>query len=111
MNVNGYISDAEYESAKAVDLKTRLVPGKEAGGEITSYFSDMVRDDVINDLMAEKGWTKEEALNALYTQGLKIWSTIDFDMQKTLENAYSNRNFTTYFGDPTHNAIKKIPKG
>ncbi len=110
MNVNGYISDAEYESAKAVDLKTRLVPGKEAGGEITSYFSDMVRDDVINDLMAEKGWTKEEALNALYTQGLKIWSTIDFDMQKTLENAYSNRNFTTYFGDPTHNAIKKFQK-
>jgi len=110
MNANGYISDAEYEEAKAVDLKTRLVPGKEAGGEITSYFSDMVRDDVINDLMVEKGWTKEEALNALYTQGLKIWSTIDFDMQKTLENAYSNRNFTTYFGEPTHNAVKQFQK-
>ncbi len=108
MHVNGYITDGEYEAAKDVDLRTRLIPGKEAGGEITSYFSDMVRDDVINDLMAEKGWTKEEALNALYTQGLKIWSTIDFDMQKTLENAYSNRNFTTYFGEPTHNAVKRF---
>ncbi len=110
MNANGYITDAEYQEAKEVDLRTRLIPGQEAGGEITSYFSDMVRDDVINDLMAEKGWTKEEALNALYTQGLKIWSTIDFDMQKTLENAYSNRNFTPYFGEPTHNAIKRFQK-
>jgi len=110
MNANGYITDAEYQEAKTVDLKTRLHPGQEAGGEISSYFADIVREDVINDLMVEKGWTKEEALNALYTQGLKIWSTIDFDMQKTLENAYSNRNFTAYFGEPTHNAVKKFQK-
>lgn len=110
MKANGYITESEYQEAKSVDLKTRLTPGKEAGGEITSYFSDMVLDDVISDLMVEKGWTKDEALNALYTQGLKIWSTIDFDMQKTLENAYSNRDFTTYFGEPTHNAVKQFQR-
>ncbi len=110
MHENGYINDQEYEAAKNEDLKTYIHPEKDEGIEITSYFTDMVLEEVIKDLMAEKSWSRNEALNALYTKGLKIWSTIDFDMQKTLESAYSRRNFTPYYGKPTYDAVKQFQK-
>lgn len=107
---NGYITKDEYEEYKELDLKTVLNPSKTSGSEISSYFSDMVKEDVIKDLMAQYGYTYEEASSILYTSGLHIYSTIDFDMQKTLENAYSGEEMTPYFGESTHTAIKTFQK-
>jgi len=110
MHTNGYISDAEYEEAKAVDLKTRLHPQRTANTEITSYFADMVKSDVVDDLMEQYGYTSNEAYNLLYTKGLQIYSTIDFDLQKTLENAYSSENLTPYYGEATVDAVKAFQR-
>lgn len=90
MKINGFISESEYEEAKNTDLKTRLKPGKLKNTDISSFFTDLVKDEVINGLMAEFDITKEEAANMLYTQGLKIYSTLDLDMQTKLENIYAN---------------------
>lgn len=106
MKTNGYLTDAEYEAAKSVDLKTKLNPSKSTQTEITSYFADMVKDDVINDLIEAYGYTYNEAASMLYTKGLVIHSTIDFDMQKILESNYDADNFTTYFGESTYAAVK-----
>lgn len=105
---NGYITKAEYDEAKATDLKTKLSVGTSGSSEISSYFSDMVRKDVIKDLMSQYEYTSQEAQNVLYTKGLKIYSTIDFDMQKTLEATYSNTNFTPYFSESTANSVKNF---
>lgn len=105
---NGYITKAEYDVAKATDLKTKLSVGTSGSSEISSYFSDMVRKDVIADLMTQYEYTSQEAQNVLYTKGLKIYSTIDFDMQKTLEATYSNTNFTPYFSESTANSVKNF---
>jgi membrane peptidoglycan carboxypeptidase len=110
MRENGYISEDEYQAALEVDLKTKLNYGRQADEEITSYFADMVKDDVINDLMATYGYTREEAQQFLYTSGVSIHSTIDFDMQKTLEGAYSGDNLTPYFGEPTYAAVRAFQK-
>ncbi len=110
MHENGYITDEQYEEAKNVDIKTRLNPHKTANNEISSYFADMVKDDVVNDLIEKYDYTTDEAYNLLYTNGLKIYSTIDFDLQKTLESAYSTKNRTPYFGNSTLAAVKGFQK-
>lgn len=107
---NGYISESEYNEAKNADLKTYLHPQRTANTEITSYFADMVKRDVVDDLMDQYGYTQDEAYNLLYTQGLQIYSTIDFDLQKTLENAYSSDNLTPYYGEATVAAVKAFQK-
>lgn len=106
MHENGKITDAEYEYAKMLDLRTVIKPGKSAQTEISSFFSDMVKDEVVQDLMEEYGYSNAEATNLLNTGGLTIESTIDFDMQKTLESHYAKENFTPYYGESMSVAIK-----
>ena len=110
MHENGKISDAEYEYAKTVDLRTVINPGKTAQTEITSFFADMVRDEVIADLVEAYGYSVADATNLLYTGGFTIESTIDFDMQKTLESHYAQSNFTTYFGESTAVAVRAFQR-
>ncbi|MCA0386510.1 MAG: transglycosylase domain-containing protein [Firmicutes bacterium] len=110
MHENGKITDAEYEYAKTVDLKTVINPGKSAQSEISSFFADMVKDEVVADLVEQYGYTASEAKNLLYTGGLTIESTIDFDMQKTLESHYAQNNFTPYYGESTAVAVRAFQK-
>lgn len=110
MKENGYITESEYESMKSLNLKDQLHPTQQSAQEITSYFADMVIDDVVRDLMAQYGYTYDEAQNMLYTRGYSIYSTIDFDMQKTLESNYSLTDFSTYFGESTYSAVKDFQR-
>jgi penicillin-binding protein 1A len=105
MKTNNYISESEYSSAIDTDIFSVLSPNISKGNEISSYFSDMVESEVVNDLMEKYDYSKSDAINFLYTSGLNIYSTIDFDMQKTLESAYANDTFTDYFGQPTKEAV------
>ncbi|NMR95805.1 transglycosylase, partial [Vibrio parahaemolyticus] len=41
-------------------------------------------------LIEDKGFTFEQAQDLLYTGGLSIYSTIDLNMQRQLENIYDN---------------------
>ena len=85
---NGKITQEEYDRIKDTDLFERIKPSKLSNDDITSYFADMVRDDVLNALMSKYGYTKEEATSMLYTKGLQIHSTIDLELQKKLESTY-----------------------
>lgn len=107
---NGYISDAQYAYAKSVDIRTLLVPNRNMQGEISSFFADMVKDAVINDFVNLYGYTEQEAINILNTGGLIIESTIDYDIQKTLESHYARDNFTSYFGESTAVAVRNFQK-
>ncbi|RKD26083.1 penicillin-binding protein 1A [Caminicella sporogenes DSM 14501] len=94
MKVSGKITEEEYNKAKNVDLKKILKPKRLNRSEISSYFTDLVKDEVINSLIKELDISKEDAYNMLYTQGLKIYSTLDLSMQKKLEAIYKNsKNF------------------
>ena len=86
----GKISDAEYNAALAEDIKTALKPGQKKMTDITSYFTDYAKTQTINALMDKLGYTKEEAEAELFSGGLKIYTTIDVNMQKELENVYNN---------------------
>ena len=86
----GSITEAEYEEALKQDIKTSLQPGQKKLSGITSYFSDFVKTESIKLLQENLDLTREQAEEKLFTGGLKIYSTIDVQMQKDLEEVYNN---------------------
>ena len=81
----GYISDSEAASTKKEPL--HIAKSTNDGGKNASYFVDYVLQ-----LLAEK-----YGYDAIYKDGLKIYTTIDMDMQAAAEAAM--KNLPTYFTD------------
>ena len=81
----GYISDSEAASTKKEPL--HIAKSTNDGGKNASYFVDYVLQ-----LLAEKYGD-----DAIYKDGLKIYTTIDMDMQAAAEAAM--KNLPTYFTD------------
>lgn len=102
----GKINESEYEAALKEDIKTSLKPGEKKTYDITNYFTDYVKTQVVQALVDKLGYTREQAEDELYTGGLKIYSTIDVDLQKKLENVYNN--FTEILVGKTDNRKNPI---
>lgn len=90
----GYITQAEYDETLNDDVYTRISAAQEATSserkQVYSYFEDELIDQVINDLMNIKGYTKTQARNMLYSGGLKIHTTQDPYIQSILNEEYAN---------------------
>jgi penicillin-binding protein 1A len=110
MHDNGYISDDEYDIAKTYDIVKKFKPGKFANQDISSYFVDIVKEDALEALMKEKNITKDQAQNLLYGGGLKIYSTLDLNIQKVLERAYNVNEFSNTFDSALKSAINQFQK-
>lgn len=64
-----------------------------------SYFVDQVITDITSDLMTQKGYTKDYAQSLIFSQGLKIYTTMNPTVQAALEKVYAdNKNFPPYTG-------------
>ncbi len=88
----GYIQGDEYIKAISEDIALN-VKSYESGG-VNSWYVDMVIEDVINDLMSEKGYSRSVANLLLYTGGLSIYTAMDKEVQDLLDEYYSNeKNF------------------
>lgn len=59
--------------------------------EVHSFYVDFVISDVIDNLQKELGCSYKEASNMIYGGGLKIYTAVDLDVQKKLENVYVNK--------------------
>lgn len=81
----GYISDSEAAAAKKEPL--HIAKNTNDGGKSASYFVDYILQQ-----LAEKYGD-----DAIYKDGLKIYTTIDMDMQAAAETAM--KNLPTYFTD------------
>ncbi len=55
-----------------------------------NYFVDKVIEDVIDDLMEQKGYTRSEATYYLYNGGLSIYCTVDVKLQEEMEKVMAN---------------------
>lgn len=86
----GKITEEEYNEAINEDILSKIKPGQKKVQGISSYFNDFVKSQVIDALMDKLGYTREQAESKLYTGGLKIYSTMDLELQKKLENIYDN---------------------
>lgn len=87
----GKINKAEYDEAINFDVVASLKPSAKKETEITSYATDYVKNQVVEDLMEKYQITKQKAQERLFTGGLRIYSTIDTKVQKDLDEV--NRNF------------------
>lgn len=86
----GYINENEYNDALSEDIKSNLKPGQRKIEGISSHFTDYVKQQVIKDLMDEYNYSYDDAEKYLYTGGLKIYTTMDVNIQQTLEDSYDN---------------------
>ena len=87
----GYITETQYNLALQEDVKSSLKPNRSITENISSYFGDLVKKDVISAL-EEHGYSNDEANNMLYSGGLRINSTLDTKLQKILEEEYADSN-------------------
>lgn len=85
----GYITNTQYNQALQEDVKSNLKPNRLIAENISSYFGDLVKKDVIKAL-EDYGYSNDEANNMLYSGGLRINSTLDTRIQKILDEEYAN---------------------
>lgn len=101
MQEQGYITQEQYTEALNDDVYTRIQAAQAATSatrnRIYTYFEDEVTDQVINDLMNIKGYTRTQARNMLYSGGLKIYTTQDPNIQAILDEEYDDpSNYPEY---------------
>jgi penicillin-binding protein 1A len=97
-----YISQEEYDKAIKEDLDFSHGKSgdlKENQGKAQSYFADHIFEEAKKDLMKEFEYSEQYAENLLYNGGLKIYATMDPNIQKTAESYYENdKNFPAASG-------------
>ena len=86
----GRITQAEYDEAKATDMKADINPSQDTTSEISSYFADYTIDQVVKDLMKELDINETRARQMIYNNGLKIYTTMNSKMQKIAEEEFTN---------------------
>lgn len=90
----GHLTEAEYNEALKDDVYSRIqkVNNKieKKNDKVYSYFVDEVVKQVMSDLQKTKGYTYNQAYNAVYSGGLKIYTTQDSQIQKICDTELSN---------------------
>lgn len=89
-----YITQDQYDEALADDVYSRIQATQEKNSStentVYTYFEDELTDQIINDLMNIKGYTKKQATNLLYSGGLKVYTTQDSKIQNILDEEYAD---------------------
>ena len=99
-----YITQEEYNSAVNAELVINTDEGSEEHAQ--SYFVDHLFEELLNDLMVAKGYSRQYATTLIYNGGLKIISTIDPAVQNVLDDVYVNGNgFPSFYGEAPQSAI------
>ncbi len=88
----GYITQAEYDEALMDNVYERIQETESAlpEEEPYSYFIDELIEQVIHDLQIQKGYTEVQARNALYSGGLRIYTTQDPVIQEICDEEYAD---------------------
>lgn len=87
----GFITKKEYENA----IKEKLAFRDRSSAnqkKYQSYYTDAVIEQVIADLVAEHEYTKDYASRLLYNGGLKIYISMDSEIQEIVDSVYSDPN-------------------
>ena len=95
MNELGYInSQEEYNNAIAeVDAGLNFQKGEIATSSSYSYHTEALLDQVIDQFVQEKGWSKQFAENYVYSSGLTIYSTVDANVQAKMEEVMASDTY------------------
>lgn len=89
----GYITSEEYN--EAIEQELVYTKGTLESSSSNSYFVDAIIEQLIEDLKEEKGITSVMAQKMIYSNGLKIYTTIDPEIQDALEEVYMDEKYFT----------------
>ena len=105
----GYIqNDEEYNAAVAkVDAGLPFQQGNIASNNIYSYHVDATITQIVNQIMEERGISKELAENYVYGSGLTIYSTVDTNVQSRLEEEFK-KEFSFLFKEGVEYIHKRV---
>ncbi|WP_180542563.1 transglycosylase domain-containing protein [Staphylococcus haemolyticus] len=96
MHYHNRISDKEYNAAKKINLKANLVDRTAKERQIGTDNSDSEYDSYVNfvksELMNNKEF-KNKNLGDVLQSGIKIYTNMDKDVQKTLQDRIDNGNY------------------
>ena len=89
----GYINDDQLKEAEEDDVYKRIqevnIKKQVEDNQINSYFVDALQNQILKDLQDDAGKTQEEAYALLYSGGLKIYSTLDPEIQEICDEECS----------------------
>ena len=87
-----YITQEEYDEAMADKVYEHIKENDDSRGAPSpySYFIDELIDQVASDLQTQRGYTRVQAYNALYSGGLRIYATQDPKIQGICDEEYAN---------------------
>lgn len=103
---NEMITEEEYQASFDLDISKYIHPNVNKTNEISSYFGDLVKEDVIKALSEKEKITDAQARELIYSRGYIIHSTIDFEMQQKLESVYKEPVLSDTFEESTLSAVK-----
>lgn len=92
----GYINQEQYDTAKAeVENGLNFQNGDTSPTIEVSYVVEAALDQIVEQLMEEKGWNQSFAETYLYSSGLKIYTTQNTGIQATLEETIKQDKYWT----------------
>ncbi|MDO5015249.1 MAG: transglycosylase domain-containing protein [Clostridia bacterium] len=96
MEKQNYLTKEQYQQMKDYKIKFNTDDKKTKDkkpvveSSIHGYYVDYIIDSLIKDLV-NAGFSNQEAVRLVYYGGLKIYSTIEIDSQKKVEDIFINR--------------------
>ncbi len=82
----GMITTSEYNEALADNVYDRIMNNNASStSSAYSYYNDALVQQIMEDLMTQKGYTYTQAYNVVYRGGLSIYSCEDSSIQATVE--------------------------
>lgn len=88
----GVISEEEYRYGAAQPLVLAEEDSTRKTTTVTSYFTDALFTQLVQDIMEKEGCTEAEAQKLIYTGGLTIEATVDTKVQTAMENLMLNED-------------------
>ena len=88
-----YITQAQYEEALADNVYERIqnnVQAVDTTSSIYTFYQDALIDQVMDDLQKELAYTYQQAYEAVYSGGLRIYSAQDDAVQKVCDEEFEN---------------------
>ena len=95
MYTQGYITEAEFNAAKAetVTLTEKTSTTENATrSSSNSWFTDALYTQLLNQLQEDLNYTADEAKELIFSGGLRIYSTVDPKVQEGVEKTMYNED-------------------
>ncbi|MDI9509555.1 MAG: PBP1A family penicillin-binding protein [Bacillota bacterium] len=96
----GLCTQDEYDIAMADDVYSRIQTVNEeyAASSYYSYYTDELIEQVMEDLQSKLGYTQTQALDLIYSGGLKIITAQDPTIQRICDEIFSDESFFPEIG-------------